>query len=172
MLGSHLAGEGVPGLGSEAVMHISAKDLKLYLLGQLTEDRTSRIALHISGCESCAKLLEETKTFVERMLDLSNRLGQSAGPAERRKYPRIPTDNPARLRVLQPVVLEPENIKILDTSREGMKLATQRPLEAGALVQIRLTSLVILAEVRHCHQQGDVYHAGVAIQDTFSNSSE
>jgi len=172
MLGSHLAEEGVPGLGSEAVMHISAKDLELYLLGQLTEDRTSRIALHISGCESCAKLLEETKTFVERMLDLSNRLGQSAGPAERRKYPRIPTDNPARLRVLQPVVLEPENIKILDTSREGMKLATQRPLEAGALVQIRLTSLVILAEVRHCHQQGDVYHAGVAIQDTFSNSSE
>ena len=75
--------------------------------------------------------------------------------------------DPARLRVLQPVVLEPENIRILDTSRGGVKLTTQRPLETGALVQIRLNNLVITAEVRHCTRQGEGYQAGVEIQDTF-----
>jgi hypothetical protein len=160
MVGYHLA-------GSEAVTHISARDLELYLLGQLKEDVTTLVAHHISGCEACGKLLEETKTLVARMRDLSGRLGHRAGAEERRKYPRIPADNPARLRVLQPVVLEPENIRIVDTSRWGMKLATRHPIEAGALVQIRSDSLVILAEVRYCHRQGDVYHAGVAIQDTF-----
>ncbi len=144
-------------------MHIGAKDLELYLRGQLTEDQTSAVAHHVAGCPSCASLLEDTKAFVKRVRELGH-------PEERRKYPRIPTNDPARLRVLQPVVLEPENIRILDTSREGMKLATQRPLETGALVQIRLNNLVIMAEVRHCTRQGDGYQAGVEIQDTFSNA--
>jgi hypothetical protein len=153
-------------------MHFTVKDLELYLLGQLTEDQTSVVAHHISDCVACSKQLEETKTFVARMRGLSRRLSEGADPEERRRSPRIPTDTPARLRVLQPVVLEPESIQILDTSREGMKLMTQRPLYLGALVQIRMKDLVVLAEVRHCQRNGEAYHAGVAIQDTFCNDAE
>jgi anti-sigma factor RsiW len=151
-------------------MHMSAKDLERYLLGQLTEERTSYVARHIAGCDTCAHQLEETKKFVARMRGLSQQLDQGAVPTERRKHPRIPTDQPARLRVLQPVVLSQENVRILDTSRQGLRLATKRPIDLGALVQIRLKNVVILAEVRHCHRHGDVYHAGVAIQDSFSNA--
>jgi hypothetical protein len=167
----NLVFKGSAGVESAAAMHISAKDLELYLLGQLTEDRTSVIAHHVSGCETCSKQLEETKAFVGRMRELSQQLGHTH-PEERRRYPRISIDNPARLRVLQPVVLAQEDIRILDTSREGLKLVTKRPIDLGALVQIRLNNLVILAEVRHCQRHGEVYHAGVAIQDSFSSDTE
>ena len=69
MLGYDLAIESA-GVRSEAIMHIGAKDLELYLLGQLTEDQTSAVAHHVSGCQSCASLLEDTKAFVERMREL------------------------------------------------------------------------------------------------------
>jgi anti-sigma factor RsiW len=113
-------------------MHVSAKDLELYLLGQLTEENTSFVARHVSECESCTNHLEETKKFVARMRGLSQHLGQGTDPKERRRHPRIPTDNPARLRVLQPVVLAQEDIRILDTSREGLKLVTTRPIDPGS----------------------------------------
>ena len=103
----------------EAVRHVSSEDLERYLLGQLTEERTSLVARHVSGCETCSKQLEET-TF-------------AALPTERRTHPRVPTDHPARLRVLQPVVLPQEKIRILDTSPQGLKLVTKRPTDLGAV---------------------------------------
>lgn len=150
-------------------MHVMADDLELYLLGRLTEDRASVIARHLKECGSCGALLDETRVFVRQLRELSQR-HSVADAKERRRHPRIPTDDPAKLRVLRPVVLESENIQILDTSRDGLKLMTTRPIDSGALVQVWVRNLVVLAEVRHCQLVGAAYHVGVAIQETFSRS--
>jgi anti-sigma factor RsiW len=154
-------------------MHMTTEDLELYVLGRLTEDRASVVARHLVECGSCGQLLDETREFVQQLRRLNERTSRDANWQERRRHPRLPTDDPAKLRVLQPVNLQTEDVQILDTSREGLRLRVPRALEAGALVQIRMKSLVVLAEVRHCRRVGEVYHAGVAIQDTFpSGSSE
>jgi hypothetical protein len=156
----------------KARMHVTAVGLESYVLGKLTEDQASITARHLSECAACAQLLHETLVFIRQLREQSQRAAQAAGHPERRKHPRIPTNDPARLRILQPVVLEPQDVQILDTSREGLRLSLNRPLEPGALVQIRLKHLLVLAEVRYCHPHGDQFHAGVAIYDTLALGAE
>jgi len=153
-------------------MHVAENELELYVLGRLTDSQTSAVARHASECAKCAALLAEARSFVEQVRELGHQEPTGEERPERRKYPRIPTSDPARLRVLQPVVMEPEEVYILDTSRTGLKLASPRPLDPGALVQIRLGGLTVLAEVRHCRKSGDSYHAGVSIQDAFPTAKE
>jgi hypothetical protein len=147
-------------------MHMTADHLELYLLGRLTEDQASLVVLHLVECRSCENLLEETRVFVQRLRQLSQRLDRGREGLERRKHQRVPTDDLAKLRVLQPVVLEIEDVQILDTSLGGLRLRVGRLLEPSTLVQVRMKSLVILAKVRYCRQVGDTYQAGVEIQDT------
>ena len=60
--------------------------------------------------------------------------------------------------------------RVLDTSKEGLKLFIPRELMKGALIQIHLRDLFILAEVRYCRSFGTGFHAGVLIQDVFAAS--
>src|SRR5580658_833323 len=124
-------------------MHVAAHELKLYVSGRLSDGQTSAIARHMLACEQCAKLLSEARTFAGQVRQLGQQVAATER-VERRKYTRIPTHDMARLRVLQPAVMEPEAVYILDTSRTGMRLESPRPLDPGALVQIRLESLTVL----------------------------
>ena len=87
--------------------------------------------------------------------------------AERRTEGRFPTNDPARMRVLQPLANKAEEVRILDVSRGGFKLAVPQLLQPGAVIQIHIKSAIILAEVRYCAEVDGEFHAGVRFQDVF-----
>ncbi|HVO96979.1 MAG TPA: PilZ domain-containing protein [Bryobacteraceae bacterium] len=86
---------------------------------------------------------------------------------ERRKNVRVPTDNPAGLTILGPQPSGRKETRILDTSKDGLKLLVPCELMRGTIVQVHLSNLFILAEVRYCRPAGAAFHAGVLIQDVF-----
>ena len=87
---------------------------------------------------------------------------------ERRSDTRVPADDPALMRVIGPDCSELRNVRVLDVSKEGFKLLVPQPLDPGSTVQIRLNTVIVLAEVRYCVLCGEGYHAGVLILDAFS----
>lgn len=87
--------------------------------------------------------------------------------AERRVETRFPTNDPARMRVLQPLAGKGIDVRILDVSRGGFKLCVPEMLQPGTIIQVHITSAIILAEVRYCVTADDGFHAGVNFQDVF-----
>ena len=58
-------------------------------------------------------------------------------------------------------------VRILNASKEGLKLEVPNELMRGMVVQVNVRDLFILAEVRHCKRAGEKFHVGVLIQDVF-----
>jgi hypothetical protein len=88
-----------------------------------------------------------------------------AAEDERRRQPRMATDDPASIQILSPLTLERMDVRILDVSRNGLKIRSPRRLNTGAILQIRLRDLFIMGEVRYCVQTPDGFYAGLYIQD-------
>lgn len=97
-----------------------------------------------------------------------NQQGSEPEAPERRRDARVATDDPAVMRVFRPDGSRLSNVKVLDVSKEGFKLLVPQPLDPGSTIQIRLNTVIVLAEVRYCVPCGEVYHAGVLILDAFS----
>jgi hypothetical protein len=56
-------------------------------------------------------------------------------------------------------------IRVLDVSRNGLKLGSLTHFQRGTLVQVFMDSLVAMGEVRYCKQIGDEFHVGVRLDD-------
>lgn len=87
--------------------------------------------------------------------------------AERRTEGRFPTDDAARMRVLQPVPGSATDVRVLDISRGGFKLHIPEMLPPGTIVQVQVKSAIVLAEIRYCVRASDGFFAGVRFQDVF-----
>jgi hypothetical protein len=142
-----------------------ADDLELYALGELPEDRSSVVESHLKICVDCGIQFEESRVTIGQWVALADEPGY-VGP-ENRKSPRVPTDDPAVLTVLKPDRSPRIKMKLVDASKEGLKLQVPNHLMIGTIVQVHVRDLFILAEVRHCRRVGTSYHAGVKIHDVF-----
>lgn len=88
--------------------------------------------------------------------------------SERRAEPRIDADQPATLRLLNPLQASVRIFAhVIESSRGGLKLRLDRPLMPGTLIQVRTGGRLLLGEVRFCNSVGSVFHAGVRLQDVF-----
>jgi hypothetical protein len=125
---------------------VQADHLELYALGESTEDLSSAIECQLKSCEGY-----ETGYF---------------GPENRRSR-RVATNDLAVLTVLKPEPSVRVKIRIVDASKEGLKLLVPRELMRGAIVQVHVHGFFILAEVRYCIPAGTDFHSGVQIQDVF-----
>lgn len=85
------------------------------------------------------------------------------GQRERRREPRISTDAPAFVTVLNPVGHERCPARIVDVSRNGAKIRIAEFLSSGALVLIRFGALHAVGNVRHCTGNEPEFLAGVEI---------
>lgn len=120
---------------------------------------------HLKACPACGVQFGEPRANMGEWVGLAGRSAYS-GP-EKRRHPRLETDDPAILTVLKPEPSRRIKIRILDASKYGLQLQVPHRLMAGAVVQLHLRDLFILAEVRHCRQAGALFHAGVLILDVF-----
>jgi hypothetical protein len=90
--------------------------------------------------------------------------GSAESPVlDKRQKHRIATDTPAMLRLLQPFVPGYLHVRILDVSKDGLRVASSVPLEPGATVHIRLAKSAVIAEVRHCTAGPDGFQAGLQL---------
>jgi hypothetical protein len=145
--------------------HPEADHLKAYALRQLPRGHSITVDFHLRMCASCDIQLQEIRASIGHWTGVEKlpRFG-----AENRKSVRVPTDDLAVFRVLRPEPTGHVDTRVLDTSKEGLKLFIPRELLKGAVVQIHLRDLFILAEVRYCRSFGTGFHAGVLIQDVFA----
>jgi len=152
------------------VAHPLDEHLESYAFGRLPPDQVGLLEFHISECAICkAKVAEATRLASEAIQPNS---AQQNGPArvERRSALRIPTDDPASLKALNPLSQSRLDIRIVDTSKHGFKVRVPEYVEPGTIVQIRLRNQIALAEVRYCLSVGTEFHIGVEIQDVFPSS--
>src|SRR5256885_2161667 len=73
---------------------------------------------------------------------------------ERRKYPRVPMDVPARLKCLNPLTSTGPSIKarVVEISRAGMRIRANREFQPGGVVQVIVKDMFYLGTVRHCQR--------------------
>jgi anti-sigma factor RsiW len=151
-------------------VHVRLDDLELYVRGGLPDAETTEISSHVAACPECSEKLSEARGFLDQLARLSERQMAHPSPAERRKNHRVPTDDPARIKLLYPAISEALPARILDVSKEGMKVELSHILEPGATIEVLFKRFVAIAEVRYSIQVGEVYHCGVLIQDVFTKS--
>jgi hypothetical protein len=140
----------------DQAVHMQADHMAQYALGELPADQSRIVESHLQSCVDCGIQFEQS---------LQN-IGQYNGP-EQRKSPRVSTDDSAVLTVLKPERSERTPIRIVNTSKEGMRLAVPRELMTGSIVQVHVRDVFILAEVRYCNRGDSSFYAGVRIHDVF-----
>lgn len=151
-------------------MHVENDDLRLYILGQLSESRTTTVETHLRECEVCAAKVSEAARSVTlaESAELTTQQQCNLAGRERRIVPRVPTDEPAFMRVLSPLSPSRLEVRLLNFSKGGLMLQVPEAVSRGALVQVHVKKLIVLAEVRYCIPVGRQYHIGVQIRSVFS----
>jgi hypothetical protein len=149
-------------------VHLQADHLALYALGELPEDLSALVESHLKTCVACGIQFEESRVTIGQWVALANEPGY-VGP-ENRKSPRVATDDAAVLTVMKPERSARIEIKVVNTSKEGLRLLVPRELMTGTIVQVHVRELFMLAEVRYCIPAGASFYAGVRIQDVFPSS--
>ena len=57
---------------------------------------------------------------------------------------------------------------VLDISKSGLRVAIPAHLRQGAQIEVILPKqVVIFGEVRHCSRAGEMFHAGILIEEVF-----
>jgi hypothetical protein len=117
-------------------------------------------------CHGCQQKQAEAVAFVKRVAVATT---TSHSGIERRREPRVSTDDAALMQVLNPLMDGRLAVRVLDVSRNGLKLKTETQLQRGTLVQIYIKNIVAMGEVRHCERIGDEYYAGVRLDDVLTH---
>jgi hypothetical protein len=89
---------------------------------------------------------------------------------DRRRDPRIATDDPASMTLVDTWTSARLPIRVLDVSKSGLRLSTPQPLSKGTLLQIHVHGKLAIAEVRYCRSVGSDFHIGVLFESVFSET--
>lgn len=143
-------------------MHLHGEQLEQYVLGDLPEDLSAEVESHLKTCVACVDRLEQS---LESLGEWAEKRPYT-GP-EKRADPRMEANASAILTVIRQEPSPRLKMRVLEASRQGLKLLVPEELMTGEMVQLYVRDLFILAEVRNCRKVGKAFHAGVQIQDVF-----
>ncbi|MGO9561542.1 MAG: PilZ domain-containing protein, partial [Candidatus Korobacteraceae bacterium] len=150
---------------TEQPEHIDDRDLELYLKSQLNDDSISVIDAHLERCPVCVSKLAEQDQCLAYLAELSAE--ESFGGTEKRVYPRVATDEPASLQVLNPFSAGMWDVRIVDVSKSGLRAYTSRPLTPGSLIRVKMQFSTACGDVRYCIPEENGFYAGVRLHDYF-----
>ena len=151
--------------------HVHEDDLELYLLSRLSEQDSSRLESHVRGCRRCEASLNDAVQFVRQLVQVQ-RAGEGLGTGRSRKETRIPTNDPANVRLYDPLLREQIEVRVLNASKDGLLLRTSTLFEVRAFIQLRLRSTIVVGEVRHCSPVEDGFQVGVQIQEAHASERD
>jgi hypothetical protein len=141
-------------------VHSTASELEHYVHGRLSADDSSVVQTHLQQCQDCQLLLADIAFQT-----------QWKGP-ERRSEPRIPVNFTGRLKLLDPLtsVGPPHDVRVIEISRNGLKIHTPRFLIQKTLVQIHFNGKSVLGQVKYCTKaEGGGYLAGLQQRKDFDS---
>jgi hypothetical protein len=91
---------------------------------------------------------------------------------ERRRGVRYPTDEPASFIQIHPAAEGRVPIRVRDVSEKGMRLQTPQYIFPGTIIQVRLSKLIAVVEVRYCRSDGERFSAGVEVLEVLSRTGK
>jgi len=142
-------------------MHISDGDLEIYLLDGFGLDQRKTFESHLRDCMACAIRLTSANILFRHRTPLV------LSGSEKRNQPRTATDIKGVLQQINPFSAHRFNVRVIDTSTEGMRIESPLTLEPGTLIKLRTKDKLVFGEVRHCRAIASVFHAGIQLQNEF-----
>ena len=76
------------------------------------------------------------------------------------------------MHVLHPLSTARIDVRVLDVSKDGLRLRVPEFLQPGSVIQVRLESSIALGEVRYCRAAHGGFDAGIQLQDVFENPNK
>ena len=150
--------------GDPSVAHLEEDDLALYVRGHLEAALTASLEEHLWGCAACKHRLDQILHFITRLADLAHRQSLISG-SEKRNEPRFATESVGVLQVLRPLSFERLQGRIINVSKSGLALHIPIQLAPATLVQLRVGTMIVLGEVRHCERSGNEFRIGLRLED-------
>ena len=150
---------------AEQTEHVLENELELYLKDQLSKESLATIDAHLGSCQACSSKLAERDKCLWYLAELSS--GENTGDGERRRHPRMATDNPASVQILNPFSAGIWDVRIVDVSRSGLRAHSPKSLLPGSLVKVRMQYSVACGDVRYCIPAENGFYAGVRLHDYF-----
>jgi hypothetical protein len=126
--------------------HLHEGDLELYLRGRLESEHLSSVEDHLLECNVC-------RTQLSSCLGLRLGLQLVSGPntdTQKRSEPRFGVEGEATLQELHPLSLDRHKVKIVNVSKNGLGILSQKAILPGTIVQLRTKHSAELANVRYC----------------------
>jgi len=140
-------------------MHVSKEQLQSYLVGALPVEDYNQLKSHLDECGRCRTLL--ARTDIQQTGEILSQIGHD----ERRREVRVPTSDTASVQVISPPTRESLDVRVLDVSRNGLKISTSKFLKAGVILRVQLRNAWIVGEVRYCVATDDGFCVGLYIQN-------
>src|SRR5690349_10266570 len=106
--------------------HVLESDLELYLKDQVNEESLAAMDAHLGSCQACSGKLAERDKCLWHLAELTAH--ESVFDGERRRHPRVVTNEPASLQVLNPFSVDIWDVRILDVSKSGLRTHTSKNL--------------------------------------------
>ena len=147
----------------EQSKHIEEKDLELYLKAQLSSESIAVIDAHLGGCGDCVGKLAEQDKCLWYLAELS--AGERAGDGDKRRHPRVVTNEPAAIQVIHPFGIDTWDVRIVDVSIGGLRTYTPKNLMPGSLIKVKMQYSVACGDVRYCVTAENGFYAGVRLHD-------
>jgi hypothetical protein len=151
--------------GAQRSEHVDENDLELYLKDRLITESMAAIEAHLAACSACAGKLAEQDKCLWYLAELSSEDGSPDG--EKRRHPRLATNDPASLQVLNPFSPGYWDVRIVDVSKYGLRTHTPKSLLPGSLIRVKMQYSVACGDVRYCIPADHGFYAGVRLHDYF-----
>jgi hypothetical protein len=150
---------------AEQTEHVLENELELYLKDQLSKESLASINAHLGSCQACSSKLAEQDKCLWYLAELTT--GEVTDDGERRRHPRLATDDPASVQVLNPFSADIWDVRIVDVSKSGLRAQTPKSLPPGSLIKVRMQYSVACGDVRYCIPAENGFYAGVRLHDYF-----
>ena len=139
-------------ISAKNVFHVHEDDIELYLRGGLEPERAPIAESHLLECQSCRQLLSDC--LGQRIAFQATTRPKSNAP-QKRSEPRFSTESEAILQELHPLSLERQKVRIVNVSKNGLGIVSQKSIFPGTIVQLRIKGKVELGNVRYSVALGD-----------------
>jgi hypothetical protein len=149
---------------AEQTEHVHESELELYLKDQLSKESLATIDAHLGSCQACSSKLAEQDKCLWYLAELNK---DAARDGERRRHPRLATNDPATLQVLNPFSDDVWDVRIVDVSITGLRAHSPKILLPGSLVKVKMQYSVACGDVRYCIPGDNGFYAGVRLHDYF-----
>ncbi len=150
---------------AEQTEHVRENELELYLKDQLSKDSLASIDAHLGSCQACSGKLAEQDKCLWYLAELT--AGEGADDGERRRQPRLATNDPASVQILHPFSADIWDVRIVDVSKSGLRAHTPKSLLPGSLIKVKMQYSVACGDVRYCIPADNGFYAGVRLHDYF-----